>query len=158
MEISISSVLHSPQSTTYYPFEERIPLPSDEEQLLEPVTGELTIQRTSTQVLTVTGEFHTRLKLNCDRCGNEFELPVDFSLDEPLQIVEGPITSEEVEEVVNANGSLDATDLIRQGLLLSLPSRRLCGCEPPAKQTDEAPIDPRWAALKSLENNSNGKK
>lgn len=52
--------------------------------------------------------------------------------------------------MVSAQGHLDATDLIRQSLLLSLPPRHLCGCEPLAQIQDKDAVDPRWSALKSL--------
>lgn len=157
MEIPVSNILQAPQSVTRREFSERIELPSGEERLLEPVSGDLIITRASSKILQVEGAFHTRLGLQCDRCGNDFELPVDFTLNETLEVVEGPITSEEVEEAVEQHGILDATDLIRQGLLLSLPPRRLCGCEPKSQSQEDSKLDPRWAALKALQDNSNGK-
>lgn len=150
MEISISSILHAPEAITRYPFEERFDLHSEAETLVDPVRGELLVTRTSNQVLQVQGEFHTRVRMDCDRCGNPFELPVDFSLDEPLEVVEGPLSAIEVEEAVSPTGTLNATDLIRQGLLLSLPVRKLCGCEPLPQLTEQERQDPRWAALKAL--------
>lgn len=156
MEITVASILHAPENVTRYPFHERIELPSDDERLKDAVDGELVITRAGSKVLQAQGAFHAELLLNCDRCGNEFELPLDFELDESLEVTTQPITSLEVEEVVPANGSLNATDLIRQGLLLSLPSRRLCGCEPQHGSAGEAPLDPRWAALKSFEQSPNG--
>ena len=150
MEISIPNILQSPHDVTRYDFQEQLEMPSAEEQLVEPVVGEFVVTRASNHILQVAGDFHTRLKLSCDRCGNEFELPVDFPLDETLEVTDEPSTSHEVEDVVYAQGHLDATDLIRQSLLLSLPPRRLCGCEPLAPQKDQHAVDPRWAALKSL--------
>ncbi|HEY9720374.1 MAG TPA: DUF177 domain-containing protein [Oscillatoriaceae cyanobacterium] len=157
MEISVSSILHSPQAVTRYPFEERFDLHSEVETLVDPVRGDLTVTRTSNQVLQVQGRFHTRVRLVCDRCGSDFELPVDFSLDEPLEVVEGPLSATEVEEAVTATGTLDATDLVRQGLLLNLPVRKLCGCEPLPQQSEQERQDPRWAALKALREQPQGK-
>lgn len=156
MEIAISTVLQSPRDINQHPFNERLELPGEDETLLEPVTGELVVTRTSNRILQVGGEFHTRLRLSCDRCGNHFEFPVDFTLDETLEVVDEAPISEEVEDVVFAQGHLDATDLIRQGLLLSLPSRRLCGCEPLHQQADTGKTDPRWSALQSLMVEPNG--
>ena len=158
MDISISSILQSPYAVTRYSFKEKIGLPADGEQLLEPITGELTVTRNSDQLLQVTGDFDARLKLHCDRCGNEYETPVHhFSLEEHLEVTDEPTTSVEVEEQVYAGGNLDVTDLIRQALLLSLPSRRLCGCEPLAHKTDATATDPRWAALNALREDADGK-
>jgi uncharacterized metal-binding protein YceD (DUF177 family) len=150
MEISVPIILQSPNAVNRHDFREQIDLPSDEEKLVGPVVGELVVTRASNRILQTTGDFHARVKLNCHRCGNDFELPLDFQLDETLEVIDGPITSEEVEDVVSAQGHLDATDLIRQSLLLSLPPRHLCGCEPLAQIQDKDAVDPRWAALKSL--------
>jgi uncharacterized metal-binding protein YceD (DUF177 family) len=150
MEISIPSILQSPQDITRYDFKEQFDMPSGDEKLVGPVTGDLEITRTNGRVLQVNGNFHAALRLSCHRCGNEFELPIDFPVEEGLEVIDGPITSEEVEDVVSAQGTFDATDLIRQSLLLSLPTRVLCGCEPLAQSQDKEAVDPRWAALKSL--------
>ena len=150
MEISVTSILQSPSDVTRYDFEEQFEMPSKEEKLAEPVKGELVVTRASDRILQAAGTFHSRLKLNCHRCGSEFEHPIDFQLDEALEVIDGPITSEEVEDVVSAQGDLNATDLIRQSLLLSLPSRHLCGCAPLAQPQDKDAVDPRWAALKTL--------
>lgn len=150
MEISIPNLLQSPHAVTRYDFKEQFELPSNEEKLVEPIVGELVITRASSRILQTQGDFHALLKLNCHRCGNEFELPVDFQLDETLEVIDGPITSEEVEETVSAQGDLDASDLIRQALLLSLPPRHLCGCEPLAQPQDKVAVDSRWDALKFL--------
>lgn len=154
MEISVPSILQSPQAVTRYAFKEMIELPADGERLVEPVVGELEITRTSDQLLQVKGDFETRLELHCDRCGTEYEHPAQFSLEEHLEVTDEPTSSAEVEEQVFAAGKLDATDLIRQALLLSLPSRRLCGCEPLAQRSDVDATDPRWAALKALSDTS----
>lgn len=160
MQISINTILQATSPITRYSFDELIPLPDEGEQLLEPVTGELTVERASAHLLRITGDFQTRLRFLCHRCAEPFEAPAAFNLEEALEIVHEPITSLEVDDRVNANGHLDATDLIRQTLLLSLPPRHLCGCEPSISDADvKAPSgDPRWAALKSFPpENSNGK-
>lgn len=157
MEISVSSILQAPEKVTRYSFQEHIDLLAEGEKLLEPVVGEFEITRASNQVLQVSGHFKGRLQVPCDRCGNPFELPVEFDVDEGLEVVEGPVTTEEVEETVSATGNFDATDLIRQNLLLALPTRRLCGCEPLANQADAESVDPRWAALRSIHQEPNGK-
>jgi uncharacterized metal-binding protein YceD (DUF177 family) len=150
MEISVTSILQSPENVTRYDFAEQFEMPSAEEKLADKVTGELVVTRASDRILQLSGNMHSLLKLNCHRCGSEFELPIDFQLDEALEVIDGPSTSDEVEDVVSAQGHLDATDLIRQSLLLSLPTRYLCGCAPLAQPQDTDAVDPRWAALKTL--------
>lgn len=154
MEISVSSILQSPQAVTRHPFSEMIPL--DGESLLEPVTGEVQVTRASPRLIQVEGDFHGRLKVDCDRCGNAFELPVEFTLDEALEVTDRPLTSIEVEDTVPIQGQLDVTDLVRQALILSLPPRKLCGCEPGPQSEDHAETDPRWADLKAITIEPNG--
>ncbi|MDB5096958.1 MAG: hypothetical protein JWM80_1379 [Cyanobacteria bacterium RYN_339] len=155
MDIPVVSILQATEKTTRYSFQETIVF--DDEKLLDPVVGEFEITRASNQILQVKGLFKARLQLACDRCGEPFELPVEFDVDEGLEVIDGPVTSEEVNETVSATGNFDATDLIRQNLLLALPTRRLCGCEPLTNQADADSVDPRWAALRSIHQEPNGK-
>lgn len=157
MQIPVSSILQATSPITRYSFDELIPLPDEGEQLLEPVTGNLTVERINDRLLKVSGDFQTRLKLRCDRCGDSYESPAEFHLDEALEIVHEPLTAEEVEERIALNGHLDASDLVRQNLLLSLPPRRLCGCEPLVSEREDTSADPRWAALRSFSPEVNGK-
>lgn len=157
MELSVATILQATESVTRYSFRETIDLENEEEKLLEPVEGQFEVTRASDQVLQVKGHFKARLEMNCDRCGNRFELPVEFDLDEALEVVDGPVTSTEVEDTVSAVGTLDATDLIRQSMLLELPARRLCGCEPKINDDATETLDPRWAALRSIHQEPNGK-
>lgn len=159
MEISVASILQSPQAVTHYSFREQFPLHENEneEKLLEPVVGEFDVTRVSGRIVQVQGSFQTRLRMTCDRCGEHFDTPVEFTVDEALEVTDEPILTTEVEEAVSATGQFDATDLIRQDLLLSLPSRRLCGCEPVNTTPTSERLDPRWAALRSIHQEPNGK-
>ena len=157
MQIPVSSILQATSPITRYSFHELIPLPDEGEQLLDPVTGELKVERVNDQLLKVTGDFTSRMRLACDRCGEPFEAPAAFTLDEMLEVVHEPVPTEEVDDRVEASGVLDASDLVRQHLLLSLPARRLCGCEPRVSANDVSQDDPRWAALRSFDPKSNGK-
>ena len=156
MQVSVSSILQAPQAVTRYDFNESLPLPDEGEQLLEPVTGDLTIERIGDRLLRITGDLQARLKLNCDRCGEPYESPVAFGLEEDLEVVDEALSTEEVEDRVSASGHLDASDLVRQTLLLSLPARRLCGCEPKTTRAAETAVDPRWAALQRYPADGNG--
>lgn len=158
MQIPIVNILQATSPITRYSFDELIPLPDEGEQLLDPVTGTLKVERASDHLLWITGDFQTRIRFNCDRCAEPFEAPAAFQLEETLEIVHEPVTTVEVDDRVNANGHLDATDLIRQTLLLSLPPRHLCGCEPSIAEVEKPSGDARWAALKSFPpESSNGK-
>lgn len=155
MQVSVAGILQAPESTTRYDFNELLPAPDEGEQFLEPVSGELNIERVSDQLLQASGSFHSLLKSTCHRCGEPFELPVAFTLDEALDVVESEPLSQEVEEAVSASGFLDVSDLVRQTLILSLPPRRLCGCEPQTPVTETTKVDPRWAVLGTYPVDSN---
>lgn len=157
MRISVASILQAPHASTHYAYQETIPLIGDAETLVDPVVGEFDVIRASGRILQVKGEFKSRLRLTCDRCGEPYEAPVVFNLEEALEITEDPISSKEVDDKVSADGTLDVTDLVRQGLLLELPPRRLCGCEPVTGQAADQKTDPRWAALMPLQQDANGK-
>jgi uncharacterized metal-binding protein YceD (DUF177 family) len=151
MEIQVQTILQSPHDVTRHAIQEWIELPGDDEKLLTPITGNLVITRASDKLLNVTGEFHAQLRLPCDRCGNPFDFQAHFNLEEVLEVSDTPLTTYEVDTSVYVQGALDASDLVRQGLLLSLPPRLLCGCEPLAgSKSSKATGDPRWGALQSL--------
>jgi uncharacterized protein len=149
--------------------------------------GELTLsdERTRlTEPLTVTGrvwpgkgqivakgELATRVQIECDRCLNTVELPVekDFRVEyvTAQSYDQGPAAAELSEadmslSVFDGEG-IDLDDLAREQLLLALPERILCqeackglcpmcGIDRNAAdcncQVDD--IDPRWEALKEL--------
>ena len=155
MQVSVASILQSPESITRYRFSEVLPAPEEGEQLLEPVLGELVVERVSDRLLQLSGSFQSRLQSACHRCGEEFIFPVAFTLEETLEVVDSELFSVEVEEAVSATGFLDASDLVRQTLMLSLPPRRLCGCEPRTPVVESTAVDPRWAVLGTYPVDSN---
>lgn len=150
MELSVSSLLNAPQAVTHLAFSDRFALDGDDEKLTGPVTGSTTITRVGQTLLQVEGSYEAPVELTCDRCGNRFTFTHAFRLEEPLTIAEDVPKTHEVDEAVAADGTLDLSDLVRQALVLSLPPRRLCGCEPPATSEHEVKTDPRWEALKAL--------
>lgn len=150
MELSVSSLLHAPQAVTQLDFSDRFALEGDDEKLAGPVTGSTTITRVGQTLLQVAGAYEAPVELTCDRCGTRYTFRHAFTLDENLSVVEEAPETFEVDEAVAADGALDLSDLVRQALVLSLPPRRLCGCEPPATAEHEVKTDPRWDALKAL--------
>ncbi|MEB3198700.1 MAG: DUF177 domain-containing protein [Candidatus Sericytochromatia bacterium] len=157
MQILVSSILQAPSSVTWYDFDESLALPDEGEQLVEPVKGQLRVERIGDHLLQLTGPFQSRIRLGCDRCGAFFEAPVAFELTEALEVVDTVPSAEEVEETVPLSGYLDVSDLVRQTLLLSLPVRKLCGCEPLVSSSETVSLDPRWSALSSFQPERNGK-
>jgi uncharacterized protein len=135
-----------------------------------PVELSMDVERAEPGVFRVQGRATTRLILECGRCLDEMEVPVDarFELryvpqeqnrgEDEREIVEDDLTTAFYRE-----GTLDVVDMLREQLLLALPMKPLCaescrglcpecganlnsascGCEPKW-------VDPRLEPLKAL--------
>lgn len=120
----------------------------------------------------VDGHVDTCAQVDCDRCLNPVQLPVnsDFSLEYITgSDYESNHSAELTEEVMSVSvfdgEAIDLDEIAKEQILLSVPTRSLCrtdckgfcpicgvdknvnecGCE-------DREIDPRWAALKDLKN------
>ena len=118
----------------------------------------------------VTGRAETQLEVYCDRCLQPVALPVraefDVSYDPPDADEESESTElqpEELETSVYTGGQIDLDELVREQLLLTLPTRSLCRPEcrglcptcgadlnAQACACERKEIDPRWAGLAAL--------
>ena len=110
-------------------------LPDEEDiDLVKPVEGWLEAISTGNSLL-VEGEFKTRCVMDCARCGSPIEQDVEFKMEESFN-VEGTastyahddyarVKDEDGDHLFHEN-SLIVENLIRQGLLLSLPMQPLC--------------------------------
>ncbi|MBU6429310.1 MAG: DUF177 domain-containing protein, partial [Cyanobacteria bacterium REEB65] len=131
-------------------FRETVEVPPDVGSLTEPVVGGFLVEVTGGQpFLSLKGDFRAHLELLCHRCGNPFGHDLDFEVNEALEVVAECPASEEVGETVWEKGNLDVGDLVRQILLLALPSQVLCGCTP-APSPDSTSPDPRWQGLSDV--------
>ncbi|MBA2501829.1 MAG: DUF177 domain-containing protein [Pyrinomonadaceae bacterium] len=116
------------------------------------------------------GKINTRVEVACDRCHRD----VSFSISTDFDVKYVPAQNDDVSETaelgaddldasVYEDGWVDADELVREQVLLSVPMRLLCqdeckglcaGCgadlnsETCSCRQDE--IDPRWAALAAL--------
>ena len=110
-------------------------LPEEEDvDLLQPLEGFL--EATSTgNVLLVTGEFKTRIVVECARCTGPLETDIEFIIDEqfPLEGVPSSMNPQDSAKVVAdepfplfEGNELLVENLLRQGLLLAIPSQPLC--------------------------------
>jgi uncharacterized protein len=145
--------------------------PQDPEyRVAAPVELSLDVERTGKDVFRVTGRAITRLELDCGRCLEAFEVPVDANF-ELRYIPAAENTGEEEREVEEDDlttafyreGSLDVIEMLREQFTLAIPMKPLCaeacrglcpqcganlnrtecGCTPKWE-------DPRLAALKGL--------
>ena len=118
----------------------------------------------------VNGHVETRAQVECDRCLQQVEAPVNT--DFALEYIPGSVyESSEVAELTEAEMSvsvfdgqaIDVDEIVKEQILLAVPTRLLCreDCKGicPECGTDRNTgdcscstndIDPRWAALKNL--------
>jgi uncharacterized protein len=139
---------------------------------VRPLVGSVTLLRTSQGIL-VTARLQTRLETECMRCLEPCDVDVELDLQEEfyptVRITDAPpvddLPDSERDEAlqIDEHHILDLTEVVRQDLWLALPMEALCrpdcaGICPSCGgnrnlgecQCDEAPIDPRWAALQAL--------
>lgn len=149
---------------------EELVLGEEHARLTEPpeVTGR--VSRSGHEVR-LRGRIRARAQVDCDRCLKSVETPVEAEFDvgyvpeEDYRASEAAeLQEEDLSLSVFDGATIDVDELVREQLLLALPSRALCteeckglcptcgadlnsdascGCE--AKE-----VDPRWAGLKAL--------
>jgi len=120
--------------------------------LVKPIDGFLEAVSTG-NILLVTGEFTTRVVLECARCSEPLEVDVKFNIDEQFPVSGVPssysnqdfakVNADEPFELFEGN-NLIVENLIRQGLLVEIPIQPLCefgwdGDCPVAKAKGESP-------------------
>jgi len=88
-------------------------------EVTQPLDGELTITH-DPQGLAVRGSLTTAVKLDCDRCMNEYEYPLTVSIDGLFKDKPGE------DDWPIADGSIDLGPLIRESIVLAVPARKLC--------------------------------
>jgi uncharacterized protein len=142
----------------------------DEYRVAGPVELVMEVARSGPETFAVSGGVKARLQVECGRCLDPFEVPVDAAFD--LRYVpaaqnagegEREVGAEDLTTAFHREGMLDLIDLIREQLVLALPMKPLCGpdcrglcavCGTNLNQAtcDCAPKweDPRLAPLKSL--------
>ena len=147
--------------------------PQDEDyRVATPVELSMDIERAGAGVFRVTGRAITRLELDCGRCLDAFEVPVDARFE--LRYVPQPESAAEGEREIGEDdlttsfyreGTLDVVELLREQFQLALPMKPLCAescrglcpeCGAHLNRTDcgckSKSVDPRLAPLKELLN------
>lgn len=107
-------------------------------------------------LLLITGEFKTRVVVECARCSGPLEVDLEFQIDEQFPVEGTPssldpkdmakVAADEPFELFDGN-SLMVENLLRQGLLLALPLSPLCefGWEGPCPVAAARGVDQRSA-------------
>ncbi len=121
----------------------------------------------------VQGDVTADVGLECSRCLEMFDLPVEATLEEQFEPVidvytGAPVRREEHEHSdtafqIDANHMMDLTEPVRQALLVALPMKPLCRedcagicpqCGANRNETQcghtEETVDDRWSGLRSL--------
>lgn len=144
----------------------------DDYKVLGPVAFAAQVTRAKERV-TIAGTAKTTLELNCSRCLDGYQVPVEAAFDlRYLPVGEAPVVGDEVEvadEDINTayyrDGQIDLAELVHEQLYLALPMKPLCRdeclglCAVCGANRNTAPcacehkwIDPRLAGLKALLN------
>jgi DUF177 domain-containing protein len=91
------------------------------------------VEKAGAGAFRVTGRAHTRLELDCSRCVDPYELPVDVTFelryvpqeqnagDDDREIAEDDLTTAYYRE-----GALDLIEMLREQFQLALPMKPLC--------------------------------
>lgn len=146
-------------------------LDDDRLVLLDPSTVSGEIRQRNGRVK-VTGRVQARAQVECDRCLQPIELPIDsrFMLEyvtaeayQAQQAVE--LTQEDLDLSVFDGEAIDVDELVKEELVLAIPDHVLCSenCKGICAKCganknlaecgcDTHEIDPRWAGLKKLVN------
>lgn len=84
-------------------------------------------------LLLITGDIKTELKLQCSRCLVDMTLPVEAKIEEEFRLEKLgdavrvlPLEEEDAESELVKDNILDIQEVIRQNLLLELPIQPLC--------------------------------
>ncbi len=147
--LDLNDVLQHPGRTLAVDVSTELPEEADLD-LLRPLEGFLEAVSTG-NVLIVTGEFQTRMVLECARCVGPVEADIKFEIEEQFA-VEGTPASLSVGEMAKVvadepfplfeGNALIVESLLRQSLLLAVPVQPLCsfGWDGPCPQAAERGI------------------
>lgn len=141
------------------------------------VATEATIEGRATRradVVRLVGKIRAGIEVYCDRCAAEIDAPLEIEFDTsftPAEVEKAAVENVELlagdlDRSVYEGGEVDVDDLMREQILLALPTRSLCreecrGLCPEcganlnegACECGHKEVDPRWAALADLKKN-----
>jgi len=172
MRYNVAQLLMGPTGARrVYDLEAEIGGLDPEIEPLRPLTGTVTLMRTSQGIL-ATGTLRTTLVAQCRRCLELCDAEIKIELEEEfypaVPFAEAPLDEmpeENWDEAlqIDEHHILDLHEVIRQDLLLAIPMQTLCqpdcaglcprcgGNRNRGECTcDDKDIDPRWAVLQAL--------
>ncbi len=129
------SKLHGQREHFERTFQPSVFEPQDEEyRVAAPVELSMDVAKAGPGLFRVTGRAVTKLELECGRCLDEFEVPVDarFELHYAPQTelaageTEREIGEDDLTTSFYSEGMLDVVDMLREQFQLALPMKPLC--------------------------------
>ena len=144
--LDLNDVLQHPGRTLAVDVSTELPEEADLD-LLSPLEGFLEAVSTG-NLLLVTGEFSVRLVVECARCTGPIETELKFEIDEQFAVEGTPSSLDPKDSAKMAadepfplfeGNELIVENLLRQGLLLAIPTQPLCsyGWDGPCPQAAE---------------------
>jgi len=113
--------------------------------------------------LLAVGDVKSSVELVCDRCLKTYVMDLDISIDEAIEINDKPVHAVDMEfdmenfhEQITSTETVNVKDLIRQYIVLNLPTKRICSEDCVNENVEKVNkngsdlIDPRWEKLKSI--------
>lgn len=174
IEVENLTAAATPFAHTYRP--EEIELEEEGARLLTDASVEGGATRKGQQVR-LRGEIKTEVELLCDRCAAPRRAPLAVEFDtsfipQEVEAVKAENVELQAEDLILSAYEGDAVDLdelVREQILLALPSRNLCreDCKGLCQKCganlndkscscEQGEVDPRWAALADLKKDVNG--
>lgn len=169
LQFNVAQLLKQQSGTRrVYDIDTEMPPLDDGLNVVASFRGQVRFTRVGAGLL-ATGNLETVIELQCNRCLSTFRVPASFEIEEEfrpsLDIVTGARLPQELDQdpatLIDERHILDMAEVVRQNLLLSLPSSPVCrpdcqGFCPQCGQNlnegscncEEEVIDLRWMALK----------
>jgi uncharacterized protein len=168
VRVHVGDLLADPHAVRVLTVSLRLPPPTEDVILPEPVEGQFVLCGTGRSVL-VTGGIRTNAELICGACLATFRYVLDISVDEEFRRTQGHGATEGREELepedfvvpIEPGDELDLGEVVRQHLIMALPiaprcrpdCRGLCprcGADrnTGACRCDGSEIDPRFLPLR----------
>ena len=116
----------------------------------------------------ITGEIEVPVKVACDRCGKDYNIDLEFDIDEVLEVNDDPypdgeveFNAEDVQEQVRSDEQIDIEDYIKQYIVINVPTKKLCSETCVNEKLNDfnsksEGIDPRWEKLIEYKNKIKG--
>lgn len=124
-KIDISPLLKNVGRTIEVDETEEVSFPEDNLVLVAPVKVKGEVTNTGSSLLFL-GKITSRARLNCGRCGSEFDLPLGVEVEEEYSRGE---PKDEIQFRVAGDNTIDLTEVVRQDLLTEIPIQPLCDKE-----------------------------